>query len=78
MDGRRLLAAPRAARRVSVVMPARNEEATVGAIVSTIREHLIERVPLVDELIVVDSRSTDATAAGGRGRRRAGGQPGRR
>ncbi|RIV41364.1 glucosyl-3-phosphoglycerate synthase [Micromonospora radicis] len=48
--------------RVSVVLPARNEEATVGAIVSTIREHLVDRVPLVDELIVVDSRSTDRTA----------------
>ncbi|MDM4718869.1 glucosyl-3-phosphoglycerate synthase [Micromonospora sp. WMMA1363] len=48
--------------RVSVVLPARNEEATVGAIVSTIREHLLDRVPLVDELIVVDSRSTDRTA----------------
>ncbi|MER7420759.1 glucosyl-3-phosphoglycerate synthase [Micromonospora peucetia] len=48
--------------RVSVVLPARNEEATVGAIVSTIREYLMERVALVDELIVVDSRSTDRTA----------------
>ncbi|MCX4390415.1 glucosyl-3-phosphoglycerate synthase [Micromonospora peucetia] len=48
--------------RVSVVLPAHNEEATVGAIVSTIREHLMERVALVDELIVVDSRSTDRTA----------------
>ncbi|MEV0002804.1 glucosyl-3-phosphoglycerate synthase [Micromonospora sp. NPDC050980] len=50
------------AARVSVVLPARNEEATVGAIVSTVREHLMDRVPLVDELIVVDSRSTDRTA----------------
>ncbi|MFF5074179.1 glucosyl-3-phosphoglycerate synthase [Micromonospora olivasterospora] len=48
--------------RVSVVLPARNEEATVGAIVSTIRQHLMDRVALVDELIVVDSRSTDQTA----------------
>ncbi|WP_442933654.1 glucosyl-3-phosphoglycerate synthase [Micromonospora sp. CPCC 206060] len=48
--------------RVSIVLPARNEEATVGAIVSTIREHLMDRVPLVDQLIVVDSRSTDRTA----------------
>jgi glucosyl-3-phosphoglycerate synthase len=47
---------------VSVVIPARNEEATIGAIVSTIRRDLIERVPLVDEILVVDSRSTDATA----------------
>ncbi|KXK62005.1 glucosyl-3-phosphoglycerate synthase [Micromonospora rosaria] len=58
---RRLLRA-KGESRVSVVLPARNEEATVGAIVSTIREHLVDRVPLVDELIVVDSRSTDRTA----------------
>ena len=49
--------------RVSVVIPARNEEATVGAIVTTIRRHLVETVPLVDEILVVDSRSTDDTAA---------------
>src|SRR5918997_1175596 len=49
--------------RVSVVIPARNEEATVGAIVATIRHHLIERVRLVDEIVVVDSRSTDGTVA---------------
>ncbi|GIJ31325.1 glucosyl-3-phosphoglycerate synthase [Micromonospora sediminimaris] len=59
---RRLLRA-KGDSRVSVVLPARNEEATVGAIVATIREHLMDRVSLVDELIVVDSRSTDRTAA---------------
>ncbi len=48
--------------RVSVVIPARDEEATVGDIVATIREHLVKRVPLVDEVIVVDSRSSDTTA----------------
>ena len=53
---RRLLRA-KGDSRVSVVLPARNEEATVGAIVSTVREHLMDRLPLVDELIVVDSRS---------------------
>jgi glucosyl-3-phosphoglycerate synthase len=47
---------------VSVVLPARDEQATVGAIVGTIRRHLMDREPLVDELIVVDSRSIDATA----------------
>jgi glucosyl-3-phosphoglycerate synthase len=47
---------------VSVVIPARDEEATVGAIVASIRDHLVVRARLVDELIVVDSRSTDATA----------------
>ena len=45
---RRLVRA-KGASRVSVVLPARNEEATVGAIVSTVREHLMDRVPLVDE-----------------------------
>lgn len=58
----RLLRA-KAARTVSVVLPARDEEATVGAIVAAIRGQLMERVPLVDELVVVDSRSRDATAA---------------
>jgi glucosyl-3-phosphoglycerate synthase len=48
---------------VSVVIPARNEESTVGGIVATIRRNLMDKVPLVDEIIVVDSRSTDATAA---------------
>lgn len=59
--GRRLARAKGTAR-VSVVIPARDEEATVGAIVTTIRQHLADRVPLVDEILVVDSRSTDATA----------------
>lgn len=50
---------------VSVVLPALDEEATVGAIVEVIRRELIEGlpVPLVDELIVIDSDSGDATAA---------------
>ncbi|WNG93638.1 glucosyl-3-phosphoglycerate synthase [Mycobacterium sp. ITM-2016-00318] len=51
------------ARRISVVLPARDEEHTVGNIVAQIRRRLVEDVCLVDELIVVDSRSRDATAA---------------
>jgi glucosyl-3-phosphoglycerate synthase len=47
---------------VSVVIPARDEEATVGAIVRVIRRHLVEQVRLVDEILVVNSRSTDRTA----------------
>lgn len=49
---------------VSVVLPALDEEATVGAIVEVIRRELMEGlpVPLVDELIVIDSGSSDATA----------------
>ncbi|MEU7030428.1 glucosyl-3-phosphoglycerate synthase [Streptomyces sp. NPDC046275] len=57
-----VLAAKRGTR-VSVVLPALNEEATVGAIVSVIRRELMtEAVPLVDELVVIDSGSTDRTA----------------
>ncbi|MFF2409186.1 glucosyl-3-phosphoglycerate synthase [Streptomyces sp. NPDC058092] len=59
----RLLAAKERGRgSVSVVLPALNEEATVGAIVATIRRELMEKVQLVDELVVIDSGSTDATA----------------
>jgi glucosyl-3-phosphoglycerate synthase len=47
---------------VSVCLPARNEEATVGHIVATVRRTLMEAVPLVDEVVVIDDRSTDATA----------------
>jgi glucosyl-3-phosphoglycerate synthase len=47
---------------VSVVLPALNEAATVGAIVAAIQAELVERHPLVDELIVLDSGSGDRTA----------------
>uniref|UniRef100_UPI002FDBF839 glucosyl-3-phosphoglycerate synthase n=1 Tax=Streptomyces sp. IBSBF 2435 TaxID=2903531 RepID=UPI002FDBF839 len=61
-----LLAAKRAAGpagTVSVVLPARNEEATVGAIVGAIRRDLMAPgAPLVDEIVVIDSGSRDATA----------------
>lgn len=50
-------------RRVSVCIPARDEEATVGAIVAGIRRELMDRVAVVDELVVLDDGSTDATAA---------------
>ena len=67
--------------KVSVVLPALDEEATVGTIVAAIRESLGEGAPhdrrLVDDLVVMDSGSTDATvqiarAAGARVVRRDG------
>ena len=58
-----LRAKRRGGHRVSVVLPARNEAATVGALVTDLRERWMRRVPLVDELVVMDSDSTDATAA---------------
>lgn len=47
---------------ISVCIPALNEAGTVGPIVREVRESTIESVPLVDELVVVDSYSEDDTA----------------
>jgi glucosyl-3-phosphoglycerate synthase len=58
-----LRAKRRSGSRVSVVLPARDEETTVGALASDIAERWMRAVPLVDELLVVDSDSTDGTAA---------------
>lgn len=49
-------------RRISLVLPARDEEATVGGIVATVRRDLVDSVPLIDEVVVIDSGSTDSTA----------------
>lgn len=46
---------------LSVVLPALDEERTVGEIVSTLRGELLDEVPLIDELVVMDSGSTDRT-----------------
>ncbi|HEX5451655.1 MAG TPA: glucosyl-3-phosphoglycerate synthase [Candidatus Limnocylindrales bacterium] len=46
---------------ISLVLPTLNEEATIGPIVRQARRQLVERVPLVDELLVIDSSSQDDT-----------------
>lgn len=56
------LAARKAGQLVSVCLPARNEESTVGSIVATIQRELVDRAGLVDEILVIDDHSTDATA----------------
>jgi glucosyl-3-phosphoglycerate synthase len=58
------LAAAKAAAgvAVSVCLPARNEEATVGAIVEAVRRELAGGAGLVDEVLVMDDHSTDRTA----------------
>jgi glucosyl-3-phosphoglycerate synthase len=48
--------------RVSVVIPARDEQDTIASIVTGIRAELVERHGLVDELVVMDSDSSDDTA----------------
>jgi glucosyl-3-phosphoglycerate synthase len=58
-----LTAKRRGQHRVSVVLPARDEERTVGRLVRDLHDRWVRHTPLVDELLVVDSDSTDATAA---------------
>lgn len=52
------LLAAKGSRTVSVVLPALNEQATVGTVVASIRPLV---GTLVDELVVLDSGSTDRT-----------------
>jgi glycosyltransferase involved in cell wall biosynthesis/nucleotide-binding universal stress UspA family protein len=46
---------------ISLAMPSLNEEATVARVIRTLRRALMDKVPLLDEIILVDSRSTDRT-----------------
>jgi glucosyl-3-phosphoglycerate synthase len=48
---------------VSLVVPARNEAATVGDVVTRVREALVDTTALLDEIVVIDSDSTDDTYA---------------
>lgn len=53
----------KAATTVSLVLPALDEASTVGPIVASLRRDLMDVArPLVDELVVLDSGSTDRTA----------------
>jgi glucosyl-3-phosphoglycerate synthase len=56
------LVAAKAGRTIAVCIPARNEAATIGEIVRAITGRLVS-AGLVDEVIVVDDGSTDATGA---------------
>jgi glucosyl-3-phosphoglycerate synthase len=47
---------------VSVCLPARDEAATIGPIVAAVRRNLVEGEGLVDEIVVIDDGSIDATA----------------
>lgn len=57
------LAVAKGALTVSVCLPARDEESTVGPIVTAIRADLVDAVGLVDEIVVVDDHSGDRTAS---------------
>jgi len=47
---------------VSLALPTQNNERTIGPTVRTLRRACMERMPLIDEILVVDSASTDRTA----------------
>lgn len=61
-DTMQALCEAKGGRTVSVCLPCRDEAATVGQLVSVIRSELMTRIGFVDELIVLDDRSTDDTA----------------
>jgi glucosyl-3-phosphoglycerate synthase len=46
---------------VSVVIPTLNEASTIGEIIAATKRELMEETALVDEIIVIDGHSTDAT-----------------
>jgi len=46
---------------VSLGLPALNEEDTIGGVISVLKRALMEEVPLLDEIVVIDSNSTDRT-----------------
>ncbi|RJP34114.1 MAG: glucosyl-3-phosphoglycerate synthase [Actinobacteria bacterium] len=56
-----LEAKQRAGKSISVCLPSMNEADTIGTILETARLELMEKVPLVDQLCVVDGGSEDAT-----------------
>ena len=56
-----LEAKSRCRQTIAVCIPTLNEASTIGSIVSCVRRQLMLDLPLVDELLVVDSGSTDLT-----------------
>jgi nucleotide-binding universal stress UspA family protein len=47
---------------ISVGLPALNEEKTIGIVIKRVRSALVDRYPLIDQLVVIDSNSEDRTA----------------
>lgn len=46
---------------ISLALPALNEEATVGKVIRVMKTELMEKAPLLDEIVLIDSDSTDRT-----------------
>ncbi|HEY8678648.1 MAG TPA: glucosyl-3-phosphoglycerate synthase [Candidatus Dormibacteraeota bacterium] len=48
---------------ISLGLPTLNEQTTVGKVIRTFKHALMERIPLLDEIVVIDSGSSDRTTA---------------
>jgi glycosyltransferase involved in cell wall biosynthesis/nucleotide-binding universal stress UspA family protein len=46
---------------ISLALPALNEEKTVGKVIGMVKRALMDEVPLLDEIVLMDSDSTDRT-----------------
>ncbi len=46
---------------ISLALPALNEEATIGNVIQTIKQSLMTEIPLLDEIVLMDSNSNDRT-----------------
>lgn len=46
---------------ISLGLPTLNEEKTIGNVITTMRQRFIHDFPLLDEIVVIDSNSTDRT-----------------
>ena len=47
---------------ISLGLPALNEEKTIGTVIKRVKSALVDRVPLIDQMVVIDSSSEDRTA----------------
>ena len=48
---------------ISLALPALNEQETVGSVIRIVKEALLDAVPLLDEIVLIDSNSQDRTRA---------------
>ena len=46
---------------ISLALPALNEEETIGTVIKTVKTELMDKYPLLDEIVLIDSDSSDAT-----------------
>lgn len=46
---------------ISLALPALNEEQTVGKVIQTVKSTLMDQIPLLDEIVLIDSGSEDQT-----------------